>query len=57
MGRKRKKPEDKRTEYIRVMLTAKEKAAVEKAAGHSGMDVGTWVRAEILKLIRMKQRG
>jgi hypothetical protein len=52
MGRKKKKPADKRTEYIRVMLTAAEKAEIEKFAIAAGMDVGTWVRVKSLELIR-----
>lgn len=56
MGRKKKKPADRRNEYIRVMLTAAEKAEVESAAAQMGLDVGTMVRLRMLELIRRENK-
>lgn len=55
MGRKKKKPADKRSEYIRVMLAPAEKLEIERAAIGAGFDVGTFVRSRILELIRVKK--
>lgn len=56
MGRKKKKPADRRTEYVKVMFTAAEKLEVERSAGGVGMDVGTMVRTYILEVIRKKKQ-
>ena len=54
MGRKKKKPADKRSEYVRVMLTPGEKLEIERAAISAGLDVGTFVRTQILAIIKKK---
>lgn len=55
MGRKKKKPAEKRTEYIRVMLTGAEKKEIETAALAVGADVGSWVRSLALETVRKKK--
>jgi hypothetical protein len=55
MGRKPKKPADKKSNCLRVMLTPAERAAIEKAAAAAGMEASTYVRTQILELIRRRK--
>lgn len=54
MGRKPKKPADKKSNCLRVMLTEKDRAAIDRAAAANEMDTSTFVRTRILELIRKK---
>ncbi len=57
MGRKPKKPADKKSNCLRVMMTEKDRAAIEKAAESDGVEASTWVRMRILELIRDKKKS
>lgn len=55
MGRKPKKPAEKKSNCLRVMMTEKDRAAIEKAAAAEGVEASTYVRMRILELIRKKK--
>lgn len=55
MGRKPKKPAEKKSNCLRVMMTEKDRAAIEKAAAAEGFEASTFVRMKILELIRSKK--
>lgn len=52
MGRKPKKPADKKTNVLKVMMTEGDRAAIEKEAAVNGMEASTWVRLKILEIVR-----
>jgi hypothetical protein len=50
-----KRPSDKMINMLRVMLTERDRAAIDKAAKAANLDTSTWVRVKILELIRKSQ--
>lgn len=52
MGRKKKKKAEKRSASLKIMMTDAEREEIDRAAAAVGADTSTWVRGEILKLIR-----
>jgi hypothetical protein len=51
-GRRRKNPAECRNQIVRICLTEQEKAAVEQLAHSRGLDVSTWLRSQVLQIIR-----
>lgn len=49
-GRKPKKPEDRKSNTLRIRLTAEERAKLDDAAEKNRKDVSTWARDELLRL-------
>lgn len=50
MGRKPKPAGEKKTNVLRILMTEKDRAALERAAKKSGLDVSTWARMKLLEL-------
>ncbi|MCA9073664.1 MAG: hypothetical protein KDA93_01425 [Planctomycetaceae bacterium] len=55
MARPPKKPEDRRTESVRVPLTEAEKEALEAVAADDETKPVTWAREAILKALKRRQ--
>lgn len=57
MGRKKKKPSERRTNTLHIKMTDGERAEIEAAAAAVGADVSTWVRLKILEFIRKQENS
>jgi hypothetical protein len=44
-GKRRKRPEDRKEDQIRVLMTAEEKTRLERAAKGVGLAVASWLRS------------
>jgi hypothetical protein len=51
-GRIPKKPEEKRTNILRIRLTDAERSKLDVYASNSGVETSTWARMELLKLTK-----
>jgi hypothetical protein len=51
-GRKPKPPGEKKTNTLRVMLTEKDRRAIEKAAKEANLEASTWARMKLLELAK-----
>ncbi len=56
MGRNKKDMPDKKTNILRVMLTAADRMAIDAAAKRNHMETSTWVRLTILEKIKNDEK-
>lgn len=49
MGRKPKPPGEKKTNVLRILLTEKDRLALDKAAAKAGLDTSTWARIKLMQ--------
>lgn len=57
VGRKKKKPADRKTYAMKIMMSPKERAEIEAAALAADMETSTWMRRKILEVIRQKNQA
>lgn len=50
MGRKPLKPNERKTDVLRIMLTKKDRATLDKAARKNRLDTSTWARMKLMEL-------
>lgn len=51
MGRKPTKPENRKTNVLRILLTEKDRARLDKEAKKNNLDTSTWARMKLLELV------
>lgn len=54
-GRPRKEADEQRTAYVRVLLTAAEKRAIDAAAEREEMEAGAWLREAGLRAAKRRR--
>lgn len=52
MGRKPKPAGEKKTSVLRILLTEKDRVALDKAAKKVNLDTSTWARMKLLELLK-----
>jgi hypothetical protein len=51
MGRKPKPPSEKKSDVLRILLTKRDRASLDKAARRMNLDTSTWARMVLLQIV------